>query len=86
METTINEITINDKPLVEKKKRGRKPTITIPHDEYIKGYCKKYYSENKDKNMVTCECGSKITRYAIEKHKLTKLHNNIMEMVKLKNN
>lgn len=69
---------IIDKPLETKKvKKSRDP-------DFFKNYCKKWYNDNKEyhnkycKEKIECECGDKICRSGLIKHRKTNRHNSNM--------
>lgn len=71
------------------KRRGRKPKVDSqePQEkkvwsdpEYRKNYYHKYYSTKRDKNYITCVCGTKCMATYIYIHEQSKHHQQYLDM------
>jgi hypothetical protein len=76
---------INDKQYYDNNKEKKKQYYE-DNKQLKKQYHKQYYEKNKDKakqynkEKITCECGYVMNRSSLSKHKLTKKHNNKMNI------
>lgn len=56
-----------------------------------KEYHRKYYHDHKEdilpklKEKVKCECGKKVTKYNLSRHKKTKTHKLLIKLKELEN-
>ena len=71
------------------KRRGRKPKVSSEETEekkvwddpdYRKNYYHNYYSNKRDKNYITCECGTKCMETYKYIHEQSKHHQQYLDM------